>query len=168
MGVLCAESPGEGQGATFTLCLPIMAISTAPSTATPAKAQSVSLSQLRILVADDEQDMRTLTQAVLEQRGAQVTVAASAAEALLLFDQQPPDLFISDIGMPDTDSYMLIRQIRSRSPERGGSVPAIALTTYAGEQDQQLAIEAGFQRHIPKPVEPEILIRAIADLASQA
>ncbi|WP_243147506.1 response regulator [Scytonema sp. UIC 10036] len=94
----------------------------------------------------------------------QVTAAASAAEVLMLFDRQPPDLVMSDIGMPKIDGYMLMRKIRSRSPEQGGLVPAIALTAYAGEYDQQQALKLGFQKHISKPVDPEELVNAIASL----
>jgi PAS domain S-box-containing protein len=166
-GTVQVESPGEGQGATFTIRLPLMTAVAAADYTAPPPSQSVDLSQLHILIVDDDEDMRTLTLAILEQQGAQVSVAASAAEALRAFDRQPPDFLISDIGMPDIDGYRLIRQIRSRSPEQGGLVPAIALTAYAGEYDQQQALAAGFQRHLAKPVEPERLVGAIATLIGQ-
>ncbi|MUG98768.1 PAS domain S-box protein [Scytonema sp. UIC 10036] len=163
-GTVHAESFGEGLGATFTVRLPLMAFAEASESEIPTAAQSVDLSQLRILVVDDDEDMRDLVQVILEQQGAQVTLAASAAEALMLFERQPPDIVISDIGMPDMDGYMLMEQIRKRSPEQGGLIRAIALTAYAGEYDQRQALKVGFQKHIPKPVEPEALVNAISEL----
>ncbi|HEY9878765.1 MAG TPA: PAS domain-containing protein [Leptolyngbyaceae cyanobacterium] len=164
-GTVHVESLGEGQGSTFTVRLPLMTSTMAADEAVPiTTAHSTDLSHLRILVVDDDEDMRTVAQAILEQQGAQVVVARSAAEVLSLFDQDPPDIFISDIGMPEVDGYMLMRQIRGRSAAQGGHVPAIALTAYAGEYDQQQALKAGFQQHIAKPVEPEDLVRAIANL----
>ncbi|MCA1995070.1 MAG: PAS domain S-box protein, partial [Coleofasciculus sp. S288] len=163
-GTVHAESLGEGQGATFIVRLPLMSEATELAKENLTTAQFIDLSQLRILVVDDDEDMRELTQVILEQQGAQVIVAATAAEALRVFDRQPPDIFIGDIGMPEIDGYMQMQQIRSRSPEQGGLVSAIALTAYAGEYDQQQALHAGFQRHVAKPVEPEALVRAVADL----
>jgi PAS domain S-box-containing protein len=163
-GTVHADSPGEGQGATFMVRFPLMAFAAASDQEISTAAQSVDLSQLRILVVDDEEDMRDLVQVILEQQGAQVTVAASAAEVLMLFDRQQPDILISDIGMPDMDGYMLMQQIRQRSPQQGGLIRAIALTAYAGEYDQRQALKVGFQKHIPKPVEPEALVNAISEL----
>ena len=163
-GTVEAESLGEGQGATFTVRLPLIAAPQHPDETEEIAPPAPDLSQVRILVVDDDADMRLLTQAVLEQQQAQVTVAKSAAEVLDLFDQQPPDLFISDIGMPEMDGYRLMEQIRRRPPEQGGLVPAIALTAYAGEYDQQQALKVGFQRHIAKPIEPEILVQEIVRL----
>jgi CheY-like chemotaxis protein len=119
---------------------------------------------LQILVVDDVADMRELLATILEHYGATVRVAASAAEALIAIEQFKPDLLISDIGMSDIDGYMLLRQVRQLPPERGGLVPAIALTAYASEFDYQQALTAGFQKHIPKPVEPEELVKAITAL----
>jgi PAS domain S-box-containing protein len=166
-GTVFAESLGEGQGATFAFQLPLMAANLESEPSPKDSSQVVDLSQLRVLIVDDEADMRELGQFVLEQQGAQVSVAASAIEALQMFDRQPPDLLISDIGMPIMDGYMLIRQIRSRSPEQGGRVLAIALTAYAGEYDQRQALVAGFQQHLPKPVEPEVLVSTIAALLNR-
>lgn len=85
----------------------------------------------------------------------------------MLFDRQPPDILISDIGMPDMDGYMLMQEIRKRSPQQGGLIRAIALTAYAGEYDQRQALNVGFQKHIPKPVEPEALVNVISELANK-
>ncbi|MBD2461925.1 PAS domain S-box protein [Oscillatoria sp. FACHB-1407] len=162
-GTVHAESLGEGQGATFVVRLPLMANVAALEREMLTDPQAVDLSQLNVLLVDDDQDMRDLAVFILEQHNVKVKVAASAVEALRLFDRQQPDLLISDIGMPGMDGYALIQQIRQRSPQQGGLVPAIALTAYAAEYDQQQALKAGFQRHVAKPVEPEALIRAITN-----
>jgi CheY-like chemotaxis protein len=103
---------------------------------------------------------------VLEQAGATVICTASAYEALQVLVQSTPDILLSDIGMPEMDGYMLMRQVRTMPSNRGGQIPAIALTAYAGEMNQQQAIAAGFQQHISKPVEPEYLIQSITSLSS--
>jgi CheY-like chemotaxis protein len=130
--------------------------------------ETPNLNQLQILVVDDEADMRELALTILEEYGAKVRVAASAMEALTALDQFKPDVLICDIGMPEVDGYMLMRQVRQRSPEAGGEVPAIALTAYASELNQQQALAAGFQKHIAKPVEPDKLASAIATLVKNA
>ena len=167
-GTVEAESPGEGLGATFTVLLPISKNrggETPDRVGTPsAAAGAFPLSNLRILVVDDEADMRELTVTILNQTGAETKAAASVVEALQAVDEFKPDILISDIGMPEMDGYELVRQIRRLSPERGGQTPAIALTAYAGEVDQQQALAAGFQQHLAKPIEPEVLVRAIATL----
>ncbi|MBD1909838.1 MULTISPECIES: PAS domain S-box protein [unclassified Leptolyngbya] len=166
-GTVQAESPGDGQGATFTVRLPLLRGPARSRSAGAITAPNTDLSQLQVLVVDDDTDMRELVYVILSQQGAQVVMAASAIEGLVQFDSQPPDILISDIGMPEMDGYSLIQQIRKRSPERGGGVPAIALTAYAGEYDEQQARQAGFQQHLAKPVEPEALIKAIASLLEQ-
>ncbi|WP_416668611.1 response regulator [Egbenema bharatensis] len=115
-------------------------------------------------MVDDDADTREFTAFVLEQAGARVITVASAAEALARLTQLQPDLLLSDIGMPEMDGYRLIRQVRSLPPDQGGQIPAIALTAYAGEINQQQALEAGFQRHLSKPVEPDHLIATAAHL----
>jgi PAS domain S-box-containing protein len=168
-GTVQAESPGDGLGAIFTVLLPASNTegrrpldAAEPST---AAAKSL-LAEQRILVVDDEPDMRELIFTILQQAGAQVEVATSAIEVLETLDTFQPDVLISDIGMPEMDGYQLLHQIRSRSPEQGGSIPAIALTAYAGEMNQQQAITAGFQKHVAKPVEPEDLVKAIVALVN--
>jgi PAS domain S-box-containing protein len=165
-GTVRAESFGEGLGATFTVKLPLMAFAEVSEPEISKPSLLGNFNQLRILVVDDDKDMRDLIRFILEQQGAQVTVAASAAEAIMLFERQPPALLISDIGMPEIDGYMLMEQIRKRSPEQGGLIHAIALTAFAGEYDQRQALKVGFQKHISKPVEPEALVNAILELTS--
>ncbi|WP_206755514.1 PAS domain-containing protein, partial [Trichocoleus sp. FACHB-262] len=167
-GTVRAESPGEGAGATFTIRLPLMktpALSFADETSANLASSEASILQgIRILVVDDEADMRDLLVAILEPTGAIVQVATSASEALAVFAHFQPMLLVSDIGMPETDGYELMQQVKSRF----GELPAIALTAYAMEQDQQKAFNAGFQRHIAKPIDPAVLVKAIAALISEA
>ncbi|MBD1896274.1 PAS domain S-box protein [Coleofasciculus sp. FACHB-129] len=165
-GTVTAASPGEGQGATFTVTLPLM--TTAPQTSqdNPLLDNSPNLEGVKLLVVDDEVDTRELIVFILEECGAQVRAVASAAEALEALAQMKPDLLLSDIGMPEMDGYMLIRQIRARSAEEGGETPAIALTAYAGETNHQQILKAGFQKHLTKPIEPDELAVAIASLMS--
>jgi CheY-like chemotaxis protein len=119
------------------------------------------------LVVDDEADIRELIATMLESLGAIVVTAASATAAIAALQEQLPDIVIADIGMPNVDGYALMRYYRALPPEQGGKLPAIALTAYAREHDQQQAIAAGFEMHLSKPVEPEILIKAIASLVKQ-
>ncbi|HEY9909875.1 MAG TPA: ATP-binding protein, partial [Thermosynechococcaceae cyanobacterium] len=181
-GTVRADSQGEGKGATFTVQLPTMqqtaAIPLEPTVYTPER--DVPLAGVQILLVDDELDTREFQAFVLEQSGAIVTAVASGAEALQALEQLSPDVLVSDIGMPGLDGYMLLQQIRTREASRSNShpldpgatmpvfskaeLPAIALTAYAAEIDQQRALQVGFQRHITKPIEPEVLVQAIVSL----
>jgi signal transduction histidine kinase len=162
-GTVEVESPGSEQGATFTVRLPLM--STQPITNQDSKLLDLSLdlSGIKILVVDDDTDTREFIAFLLEEYGARVTAVSSAHEALVALNQSKPDVLLSDIGMPDVDGYMLIQQIRISLPQ-GGQIPAIALTAYAGEMNQQQALAAGFQKHISKPIEPGVLVQAISSL----
>jgi PAS domain S-box-containing protein len=162
-GTVRVESLGEGQGATFVVQLPFMkTLKTVQDE--QSFEQALDLTGINILVVDDEPDTRELVAFVLEQQGAKVTAVSSAHEALLILPQTKPDVLVSDIGMPDMDGYMLIQQVRMLTPDQGGQIPAIALTAYAGDTNQQQVIAAGFQKHISKPIEPEALVQAIAAL----
>jgi PAS domain S-box-containing protein len=165
-GTIHAESQGEGTGATFSVRLPLMSNQSPLNPSEESSERSLDLQGIRVIVVDDEEDSRELVVFLLEQAGATVSSVPSAEEALFAISQNPFDILVSDIGMPETDGYMLMRQVRSLPQERGGQIPAIALTAYAGEIDHQLALAVGFQRHIPKPVEPEMLIRAISALCN--
>jgi CheY-like chemotaxis protein len=123
-----------------------------------------NLKGVRLLVVDDEQDTRELLIFSLGHYGAQVTAVATAAEALRVLAHSIPDVLLSDIGMPDVDGYMLMRQIRSLPPEQGGKIRAIAVTAYAGEADHQQILLAGFQGHITKPIDSAELAKAIASV----
>ncbi|MEP0890484.1 ATP-binding protein [Leptolyngbya sp. FACHB-8] len=160
-GTVQVESPGEGLGSTFTVKLPSIPISSSISSEYSTTAPLLSLSGIQVLIVDDEADSREYLAFALEQAGASVIVASTAFEGLSAFTQSKPDVLLSDIGMPNMDGYMLLQKIRSLPPEQGGLVPAIAITAYAGESDQQQALEAGFQQHISKPVNSEALVKAI-------
>jgi len=179
-GSVRADSAGEGQGATFTVILPIAIFRPEPLTLErvhPTISDRVPLTEtsrldgLKVLVVDDEADARELLAALLQQKGAEVRMAASAAEALAVMTQsltkQRPDILVSDIGMPNQDGYMLIRQIRALPAEQGGRIPAIALTAYARTEDRIKALSSGFQSHVPKPVEPAEFITVIANLVNR-
>ncbi len=176
-GTVRAESQGTGHGATFTVQLPIAALRSADfglrieeqgSTAFQSAIQnphSAILSGVRVLVVDDEEDARGLLRTVLEKSGAEVVAAAGVGEALAAIEREPPDVLISDIGMPGEDGYALIRRVRTLDPARGGSVPAAAVSAYAGEDNRRQALNAGFQLHVAKPVDPEELVSVVRRLA---
>lgn len=166
-GMVWAESPGDGQGATFTVRLPLMMEGEETDFDGELILDVIDLTGIKILAIDDEADMRELVAFFLEEAGACVQLAASAQEALLLLNESLPDVMICDIGMPDVNGYMLMSEIRSKPLEKGGKIPAIALTAYAGETNQKKALTAGFQMHLSKPVEPDKLVAAIAKLLKQ-
>jgi PAS domain S-box-containing protein len=174
-GTVRAESRGEGQGATFTVLLPVAPVYAPESSegrvrpaawdTPPAFDSPERLDGLRVLVVDDEPDTLEMLKAGLGRCGAEVATAGSAAEALAMLSESPPDLLISDIGMPDEDGYALLRKVRALATERGGRVPAIALTAYARAEDRMQALRAGYQMHVPKPVELAELAAVAASLA---
>jgi PAS domain S-box-containing protein len=168
-GTVRANSEGEGQGSTFTVMLPITPIYQVDASGGrvhPAARDLLPdytdctdrLDGLRILVVDDEPDTRELLKQGLEYCGAKVNLAASAPEALDALMANVPDVLISDIGMPDVDGYDLIRQVRGLPSDRGGRVPAIALTAYTRTEDRLQSLRAGYDMHVPKPVELAELI----------
>ncbi len=163
-GTVQAESPGEGLGSTFTVTLPAIAAVPQTNDGNVLPENSLNLDRLKMLVVDDELDTLELLAFMLEQYGAQVVAVTSANEALVSLGEWQPDVLLSDIGMPEVDGYMLIRQIRAMPPEQGGLTKAIALTAYAGDTDHQQILEAGFQKHVTKPVDPVSLARLIASL----
>jgi PAS domain S-box-containing protein len=167
-GTVAVESAGVGRGATFTVRLPLMPIQAIAHQNSPLSEPLSTLSGTQVLVVDDEPDSRDFVGFVLEQAGATVLAASTAAEALTMLVRFKPTVLLSDIGMPDMDGYMLMQQVRALPPEQGGQVRAIALTAYAGDFNQQQALAAGFQKHISKPVEPEKLIQVISSLIKSA
>lgn len=165
-GTVTAESQGENQGATFTVQLPVMQ-QAVPIVSEQARDQietETPLANLQILLVDDDPDTRQFQAFLLQQNGAIVTAVDSGLAALQALEQFIPNVLVSDVGMPDMDGYMLMQQIRLRPANQGGTLPAIALTAYAAEVDRQKALQAGFQAHITKPVEPESLVEAIVGL----
>lgn len=172
-GQVQVVSDGPGQGTTFTVSLPLV-VNGPPDLEPTSMADKVEVAKfcprldgLRVLAVDDELDARELLVMALEQLGAQVNAVPSVAAALNTLEQQPPDILVSDIGMPEEDGYALIRQLRSRSPASGGDIPAIALTAYAASEDSTRLLAAGFQAHLTKPFEPEQLAHVVANLTGR-
>jgi CheY-like chemotaxis protein len=174
-GKVSAASPGEGGGATFTVVLPIaIPARDAHEQLTPSAInfneylnRIPTLSGLRVLIVDDEADARDVLAAMLQQAGATVRGAASAADALVILNDENFDVLVSDIGMPSEDGYALIRSVRQRPVDAGGRIPAAALTAYARSEDRLRALAAGFQIHVPKPVQAEELVTVVASLAGR-
>jgi signal transduction histidine kinase/CheY-like chemotaxis protein len=177
-GSVSARSEGEGKGATFTVALPLAAVTPesadrrhptrpeAPSSGAP----SAALDGVSILVVDDEPDTRELMKLVLSRSGAKVITAASAAEGLALLQSDPGiSAVISDIGMPEEDGYTFLRKVRQLPGGRGNParLPAIALTAFARSEDRTKALVSGFQAHIAKPAEPAELIASVASLTGR-
>jgi CheY-like chemotaxis protein len=165
-GVVSAESPGPGRGSTFTVLLPLAAApgegASLPGVGHPREGDDRPQAGLTILLVDDEEDTREALRLILQQNGMVVTTAASAREAYELVERLQPDILLSDIAMPGEDGLSLIRRVRMLPFDRGGLVPAIALSAYAGAEDRRKALLAGFQRHMSKPVDPAHLLAAIA------
>ncbi|MBD2082890.1 ATP-binding protein [Leptolyngbya sp. FACHB-17] len=163
-GTIQADSLGEGLGAVFTIQLPLMSTQSSIDSAIQPMEPSLGLEGIRALVVDDDTDSRDFVAFLLERAGANVITVASASEAFQALTHSRFDVLLSDIGMPEMDGYMLIQQIRALPSEQGGQIPAIALTAYAGELNQQQALAAGFQRHLAKPIDPSALIATITAL----
>ncbi len=175
-GTVSAESPGIGQGATFIVNLPMKAVYVETNTAEQlssvvdnqeANNYLPKLDGLRVLIVDDEADARHLLTMILGQYGAQVMAASSASDALLALQEYRPHILVSDIGMPQEDGYTLIRQVRALPTDQGGRIPAVALTAYARAEDRTQALLAGFQLHVPKPVNPGELAAVVANLTGR-
>lgn len=174
-GTVQAESEGSGKGATFTVKLPLL--SNFQTNGKPPKRGKAgeensepeakkSLAGLKVLVVDDEIDSLDLVKIFLEESGARVSTAQSVAEALENIKQSVPDVIVSDIGMPGVNGYEFIENVRRLVPEKGGNIPAVALTAYARTQDREAALQYGFQTHIAKPVEMKELITTVANLVA--
>jgi PAS domain S-box-containing protein len=171
-GTVTAASEGLGEGATFVVDLPLIAGSEPARSGTTTlprgdgrSGRLSGLDGIRVLVVDDEMDARELVTMLLREAGAETLEAGSVSAALQEVDRSPPDVVISDIAMPIQDGYCLLRQLRSRAPEAGGAVPAIALTAFTRGEDIERSSEAGFARHLAKPVEPFELVAAVRQLA---
>ena len=177
-GSIRARSAGEGQGATFTVALPLVAV--APEEEVPEESRPgghiptpaslehrITLKGVRVMMVDDEPDARELMQRLLESYGAQVVTAASAAEAFAYLSNGRFDVLVSDIAMPGEDGYAFLARVRALGRERGGNIAALALTAYARGEDRVRAVLAGFQMHIAKPVEAVELVTMVASLAGR-
>jgi PAS domain S-box-containing protein len=171
-GLVSAESPGPGRGSTFTVLLPL---ATHKGEASPTNSTEPHQSEaspppagLTVVLVDDEEDAREALRLILQQNGMLVMTAASAGEAFALVERLRPDILLSDIAMPGEDGLSLIRRVRMLPIDRGGQVPAAALSAYAGAEDHSKALKAGFQQHIPKPVDPVHLLAVIATMARKS
>jgi hypothetical protein len=176
-GTVAVASEGEGRGSSFTVRLPLRAVASdeleglhtgeRAEAAGGALGDAEQLAGVRVVVVDDEPDARELLTAVLEHHGAEVACAASVDEALRLVERFGPDVLVSDIGMPVHDGYELIRRLRALSADAGGRTPATALTGFARPEDGVRAVDAGFNTHMAKPVDPARLVEVVAKLAEK-
>ncbi|PLZ94175.1 hybrid sensor histidine kinase/response regulator [Fischerella thermalis] len=178
-GTVDVASPGKEQGTTFTVKLPLLKsqdsiVHTEELTVNSQQANfnclpisSSVLDGVRVLVVDDEADTRDYLTTLLKQSQADVLAVASVPAALEAVEHWKPDVLVSDIGMPEEDGYSLLRKLRSLAPEKGGKIPAAALTAYARAEDRRRAIQAGFQLHLPKPIDPSELITVVASLVGR-
>ena len=167
-GEVSVRSEGINRGTTFTVILPLLEMrQTVSANGNNASEPAQFLDSndlpkdLRVLLVEDNDDSREMLKFLFAQQNLEVIAVASVAAALEAFDKRPPDILISDIGMPGEDGYSLIRKIRQLAPEKGGLVPAIALTGYASTQDRDLAIESGFQEHFSKPIDIDRLVELV-------
>ncbi|HKP87671.1 MAG TPA: ATP-binding protein, partial [Blastocatellia bacterium] len=179
-GTVKVDNRAEGHGAVFTVVLPVMVVrkGTGPSAMDSERAYSSvsetalvysppALDGLRVMVVDDEADARELLAGMLSQYGAEVKTCSSAGEALEMLERYKPDVLVSDIGMPGEDGYALIKKVRALESERSGRIPAVALTAYARAEDRIRALTAGYNMHVPKPVEPTELAIVIASVSGR-
>ncbi|HKX26447.1 MAG TPA: response regulator, partial [Blastocatellia bacterium] len=180
-GTVSVDSAGLGLGATFKLSFPLVGLSGSRNLLPDGlvsyhqievgselpPAQPDLLAGVKVLVVDDEPDTLKLCQVLLERAGAELRTANSAAAALDLLRDWRPDVLVADIGMPDQDGYDLIRQIRAREWSGDRRLPAIALTAYTKSDDRLRALTAGYQMHVPKPIEPEELTTVIASVCGR-
>jgi signal transduction histidine kinase/DNA-binding response OmpR family regulator len=165
-GSIRAESRGEGCGATFTLRFPV-GLAAHAAREERASASGTDLGGVRILLVEDEADTRDGLTLVLAKHGASVEAVGSVREALEAIDRELPELLVSDLALPGEDGFSLIRTLRARSPEAGGRIPAAALSAYVRPEERARAILAGFDRHLPKPIEPADLAAALCELLAQ-
>ncbi|MEG4810019.1 PAS domain S-box protein [Microcoleus sp. F8-D3] len=169
-GTVTAESPGKDQGATFTVTLPLKQPRSQQPQLTGERKSNPGppgiLSGLKVLVVDGEPDNREFLMVALQQCGATATAAASAAEAIDILQQSPPDILVSDIGMPVEDGYSLIRKVRSSASDKIKRLPAVALTAYPSEEDRDRAIATGYNEHLTKPIEPALFATVLAKLTT--
>jgi CheY-like chemotaxis protein/two-component sensor histidine kinase len=169
-GTVGAESEGDGHGSSFRVTLPLALVpgdSVASAGAAPRNSFLASLPQLNVLIVDDDGDVRDVLTLLLVSHGATVRAVVSAAEALDAIHMVRPDVLLADIGMPEEDGYSLIRKIRAHERERNATrLPAIAVSAYATLADREQASTAGYDGHVSKPIDADVLTQAIAKVAA--
>jgi PAS domain S-box-containing protein len=169
-GSVKAESAGLGQGARFTVVLPLAgSLEGKPPRGPLADRMPGSYALqgglgMRVLIVEDDLETRDILAAILDRAGFSYRVATRASEALTVLDDWQPDVIVSDIGMPDMDGYQFIQLLRSRPAAQGGHIPALALSAFARAEDRELALRSGYQAHVAKPVDPADLVKAITTL----
>jgi CheY-like chemotaxis protein len=168
-GNVQVESEGIGYGSTFIVTLPICGSENGivAENKETAPNEDKLLEKIKILVVEDDPDSREVLQLLLEQSGAKVKSAESAFEAINLLKKSQtdlPDVIVSDLAMPDEDGYSLLTRIRKLSVEKGGKIPALALSAFATSENKQKAYDAGFQKYHTKPFEPDGIIQDILEL----
>ena len=162
-GTVKADSPGENQGATFTVKLPLLESALLHLSERPQPSAIADLQNVCVLVVEDEIDSLELLTFILEEAGATVLKASSGSEALRHLESRSPTIIVSDIAMPEMNGYMLLRQLREKQ-----EIPAIALTAYASDSDRATALQAGFQAHLSKPIEPDIVIATVLQVITSS
>lgn len=165
-GTITARSAGLGEGATFTVNLPIRSLQHSNGQSPNVSSNGITLTGIKVIVVDDEADARELLEVILEQSGARVKAVSSAEAARQLLKEFQPNIIISDIGMPDEDGYRFLQMVRNSSDSWLREVPAIALTAYAGAEDRQRALDNSYAVHIAKPFDPDEVISAVYELTN--
>jgi PAS domain S-box-containing protein len=176
-GTIRASSPGQGKGATFTVCLPLAALHERRSSSNDDDESdaddaglanpALDLSGVKVLVVDDDPDARQLIRRVLESHGASVATAESSAQGLEALKRERPAILLADIGMPDEDGYRFLSRVRALPKEQGGATPAVALTAFARAEDRRRALLSGFQQHLAKPAETAELLAVVSNLSGK-
>ena len=176
-GTVTAASGGKGTGATFTVTLPLRAHAKAGALEARAplmkrpqavRGDAMPMAKRRVVVLDDEEDMRDLIAMILEHAGAEVVRVSSVAAAMREIENDPPDVAVSDLAMPGEDGYAFVRRVRSASRPDVAGIPLVAMTAYARAEDRHRVLAAGFDRHVPKPIEPAELVTALCDVVARS
>ncbi|HSK74071.1 MAG TPA: hybrid sensor histidine kinase/response regulator, partial [Pyrinomonadaceae bacterium] len=169
-GIVRAESAGVGQGSTFTVILPLTETKITADEKKPIPQDERPLNGVNVLIVEDDTDSGEVLELFLTQSGARAAFADSAKKAMKVLENkrgESPDIIISDLAMPDEDGYSLINRIRRLPSQKGGQIPAIALSAFASNDNKKKAFEAGFQKYHTKPFEPDLLIKEILELVNK-
>jgi CheY-like chemotaxis protein len=168
-GTVSADSRGEGQGATFTVRLPMMVVAVGVAERpTPHGAEQLWLDGIKVVIVEDDADAAEMVATVLRQHRAEVITTSTGEAALNILADYDPDVLVCDIGLPGIDGYALMQRVREMERARGRRfVPSVALTAFASEEERQRAVSVGYHIHVSKPVEPDRLVEAIAQVVAR-